>query len=174
MKSEVLSLVLALGLGGCVQPVHLGSDVDSQVSGCDGATEPSNVSCPLISGPSTSFATATDLRAALIGRWAFCGGVRHATGRGPLPGFFGGSGVEFWETEGALRFAYLQATPTGYARQTADWMQGSVRLEQVGAISRVVLQAADGVEASWRVELFSRERVLRNSAFDQWDFVAVD
>lgn len=175
MTRVVFVLVGAMALWSCVEPVILGSDVDEKPSGCDGALQPPTLSCPAIdAGTAAQFATPAELRAVLLGRWAFCGGTRRATGRGELPGFFGGAGVEFWEASGALHFAFLVETTTDYERRAEAWTQGTVRIEQVGGQSRVVLVAVDGVEVPWALEFFEPVRVLRNGGFDQWDFVPID
>ena len=165
-----LSCLLLLA---CRPNVPIGTD-DAVIVDMDCVSVPATVSCPApgswgrISTPSSS----AELRARLLGQWAFCGGERRSTGRGTLSGFYGGAGVEFWEENGTLRYSFLEGTGP-YRRRAAGFNEGTVRLELSATQVQAVLVAADGLEASWKVELFDGQRVMRNSAFDVWNFVAV-
>ncbi len=89
-----------------------------------------------------------------------------------MSGFYGGAGVEFWEDNGTLRYSFLEGTGP-YRRRVGGFNEGTVRLELSATAARAVLGATDGLEASWSLELFDGQRVMRNSAFDVWTFVGV-
>jgi hypothetical protein len=170
--SERLVLVGLLGLlVGCQPRVPVGSDDELGFETLCGLTEAVST-CPMEAwGPAASFDSVATLKARLIRRWTFCGGEQRYTGRAPWLGFYGGSGVEFWDDGGVLRFAYLQG-PSASKRRSEDFAVGTVRLSVEGGTPRAVLVSKDGVEAAWQLEVFDQQPVLRNSAFDVWNFVA--
>lgn len=170
MSERLVVSVMLLGLA-CRPVVPLGSDDEQIVDGDCGVVAPI-ASCPAGSyGVAVQFGTEAEVRSRVVGRWAFCGGQRRYTGRGAMEGFYGGTGVEFWEEAGALRFAFLQGA--SFVRRDSADAVGAVRLEVNGGKARATLVPADGIEAPWALDVFVDQPVLRNSAFDVWEFVAV-
>ncbi len=156
---------------GCRPVIGVGSDQDVFVEGDCGLTAPT-VTCPTSAyGNPIAFTSVDQLREKVKGRWAFCGGERRYTGREILGGFYGGAGVEFWEDAGQLKYVFLMGAPP-YTQRHGVFSEGTVRLE-LAPTPKAVLIAQDGREAPWQLELFDAQPVLRNSAFDVWDFVAV-
>lgn len=164
--------LVLLVLMSCRPLVTVGSDTDAFVEGECGLTA-ATVTCPSSAyGSPLAFTTTDQLREKLKGKWAFCGGERRYTGRDLLAGFYGGAGVEFFEQNGQLSYAFLMGSPP-YTRREGTFSEGTVRLELGTSKPRAVLIAQDGHEAPWQLDLFDSQPVLRNSAFDVWDFVAV-
>ena len=166
---------LWLALVGCCaacQPiVNVGTDTSTFENAC-GLYEVT-VNCPVEPwGEPRVFAQEGDLRGQLVGRWAFCGGERKYTGRGRLSSIPGGSAIEFWEDEGRLRFAYLEGPPPRARRVGVPW-EGTVRLKLEGPRTLLGLVADDEQEVVWETQLFEAQPILRNSAFDVWNFVRV-
>lgn len=166
MSRRVLLLV-TVGLWSCQPVASVGSDAELDVEGDCGVTA-TTVACP--PQPWGASLTGASARARLVGAWAFCGGTRRYTGRGELLGFFGGSGVEFFEEAGGLRFAFLQNGNT--ARKSGAWANGRVTVDETPERLKVTLTSDDGVAAVWNVALFEGAPALRNDAFDVWNFVA--
>src|SRR5262249_53596926 len=93
-------------LVGCDPEVPVGSDTPPSVL-LDCPT-PSALGCPAAPwGARVVFASPSTLEQRLVGRWVFCGGQRRYTGRGALSGIPNGTGIEFWEDAGELRYAFL-------------------------------------------------------------------
>jgi hypothetical protein len=172
MRRDLLvALVMALASLACQERVPLGSGGELGFAGPCGVTEPTT-SCPTEAwGTQARFDSVSDAEAQLTGRWLFCGGEQRYTGRSPLMGFSGGSGVEFWKDGSVLRFAFLRG-PSPSQRRTDDFAVGTVRLEVDQGRARAVLSSRDGVEAPWSLTLFDQRRVLQNDQFDVWTFVA--
>ncbi len=168
-------LLLCLAVAGCAPPVVVGSDnrVAGEETACDEVVVPA-ISCPGGDwGARSSFSSSAALEGRLIGRWAFCGGTRRYTGRGPLVGFHHGAGIEFWRDGGELRYAFLRGTVPQVVRSQTGSGTGTVLLEVEGGRGRAVLRARDGEEVVWGADFFEGAAVLQNAAFDVWNFVPV-
>ncbi|MCU0696036.1 MAG: hypothetical protein MUC96_05870 [Myxococcaceae bacterium] len=170
--SDLRFVALVLMACACQPALSVGRDDEVGFETSCGTTA-ATVECPAGAwGEALTFASPSALQARLVGQWAFCGGTQRYTGRDPLLGFFGGAGVEFWEADGTLRFAYLRG-PGPYVRRQEPLATGTVRLSVEGGRPRALLVAADGVEAPWQLDVFDAQPVLRNSAFEVWHFIAV-
>lgn len=167
-------LWLGLGLVACRPTVTIGADGEDITIDTECSSTLATVSCPPSNswGPPSSFSSPLELRARLLGQWAFCGGERRYAGRGPIRGFYAGSGVEFFDEGGALRYAFLEGLGP-YTRRTGTFNEGTVRLEVGNGQAQAVLVALDGLEAPWKVEIFEGRQVLRNSGFEVWNFLKV-
>jgi hypothetical protein len=172
MRREWFGLVVALVASvGCQERVPVGSDDELGFDGPCGLTEPTTT-CPTEAwGERVRFDSVGSAEARVVGRWRFCGGEQRYTGRAPLLGFYGGSGVDFWKEGSELRYAFLRG-PGPYQRRTEDFAVGTVRLEVSEGRARAVLVSRDGVEAPWVLALFDQQPVLQNEAFDVWTLVA--
>jgi hypothetical protein len=173
MNERAVAAALAFLVVGCRPQVDLGLDGELQAPTECMSVAPT-VACPDSSawGRPTTFVSLEQLREQLRGQWAFCGGLRRYTGRGALAGFYGGAGVEFWEDAGVLRYSFLEGTGP-YTRISGGFHEGTVQLELTTEGPRARLLATDGLEAPWQLQLFDGQRVLRNVAFETWDFVSV-
>lgn len=161
-------LLLLAWCTACQPMVNIGGDSMREQDDCGNVL--ATLACPAEPwGQPQVFTQEMDLRTHLVGRWAFCGGERKYTGRGPLSGLPGGSAIEFWEEGDQLRFAYLEGA-SRTRRQDVPWT-GTVRLAVDGAQPRLWLVAGDAQEARWETQLYESQPVLRNSAFDVWNFV---
>jgi hypothetical protein len=163
---------LLFALAACTPAVNVGSDLAvASNEDCETVTQAS-VSCPEAPwGAPRSFASVDGFTQQLTGRWAFCGGEKRYTGRGPLKGFPHGLGVDFWSEAGALRYAFLRASNAGYVRSEDPAASGTVRLALDNGRGRAVLVSGDGQEVTWHADFFEGEPVLQNAAFDVWNFV---
>jgi len=166
--------LLLFALAACSPPVNIGSDEPADYGECEYVAR-ALVECPAMPwGAPRSFATLESLEQRLVGRWAFCGGEKRYTGRGPLLGFSHGTGVEFWSEAGQLHYAFLSGRGSGLARTQDDASAGTVRLLLDNGRGRAVLASGDGQEVSWNVDFFEGQVVLQNGAFDVWNFVPVE
>jgi hypothetical protein len=162
-------------LAACVPSINVGSDMTADGSG--GAcmlVAPSPVDCPATPwGAPLSFTSVDDLQQKLIGRWAFCGGELRYSGRGPISGLPAGAGIELFSDSGALHYAWLQGSALPLIRAQEPGATGTVQLSLDQGHGRATLVAGDGVSAAWMLDVFADPRVLQNSAFDVWNFVAM-
>ncbi|MFZ5438928.1 MAG: hypothetical protein ACOZQL_02910 [Myxococcota bacterium] len=158
-------VLLAWWVSGCTPEVNIGADVETMTTGCE--LGPPLRTCPAGQGAPVAFSSPADVQQRLRGRWVFCGGERRTTGRGALGAFYGGVGLDLWEEEGRLNYAFLVGPLEQLARRVEVWAQGTV---EVG-VGELVLVAGDGVETRWAVDLFSDQPVLRARGFDSWTFV---
>jgi hypothetical protein len=167
--------VLLVALASCSPDVPVGADLPPpEEKDCELVTVPS-VACPEAPwGAQRSFASVDSLEQRLAGRWAFCGGERRYTGRGPMKGFSQGAGVEFWSEQGQLRWAFLRGPPPALVRSSDPAGSGTARLVLENGRGHAVLRAGDGYEAVWHADFFEGQPVLQNGAFDVWNFVPVN
>jgi hypothetical protein len=168
--TALLSLV---ALAACAPEVNVGTDVKEEtLSACDPVTPPT-LECPAAPwGARLAIDSVSSLTTQLSGRWAFCGGEKRYTGRGPMVGFALGSGIEVFSESGQLRYAFLEGSDrvrtngpsgTGTVRPLVDQGRGSA-----------VLTSDDGQQVVWQTDFFETAPVMQNGAFDVWNFVRTE